>query len=171
MRVPLLDLKAQYQAIRRDTERAVEQVFAEQQFVLGATVDRFEREMQSYTGARHAIGVASGSDALLLALMALDIGPGDAVVTSPFTFFATGGSIVRTGARLVFADIDPATFNISPEAARSALADAAHGARRLVLMPVHLLRTPRADEGARRCGGCSRRDDRRRRGASARRSG
>jgi dTDP-4-amino-4,6-dideoxygalactose transaminase len=138
MRVPLLDLKAQYQAIRRDTERAVEQVFAEQQFVLGATVDRFEREMQSYTGARHAIGVASGSDALLLALMALDIGPGDAVVTSPFTFFATGGSIVRTGARLVFADIDPATFNISPEAARSALADAAHGAQRLVLMPVHL---------------------------------
>src|SRR5262245_50523319 len=94
--------------------------------------------MQSYTGARHAIGVASGSDALLLALMALDIGPGDVVVTSPFTFFATGGSIVRTGARLVFADIDPATFNISAEAARSALAEAAHAARRLVLMPVHL---------------------------------
>jgi dTDP-4-amino-4,6-dideoxygalactose transaminase len=138
MRVPLLDLKAQYQTIRRETERAVERVFADQQFVLGPSVDRFEGEMRAYTGARHAVGVASGSDALLLALMALDVGPGDAVITTPFTFFATAGSIVRTGARLVFADIDPASFNISPEAASSALTDAARVARRLVLMPVHL---------------------------------
>jgi dTDP-4-amino-4,6-dideoxygalactose transaminase len=138
MRVPLLDLKAQYQTIRRETERAVERVFVDQQFVLGPSVDRFEGEMRAYTGARHAVGVASGSDALLLALMALDVGPGDAVVTTPFTFFATAGSIVRTGARLVFADIDPASFNISPEAASSALTDAARVARRLVLMPVHL---------------------------------
>jgi dTDP-4-amino-4,6-dideoxygalactose transaminase len=138
MKVPLLDLKAQYQTIRSETERAVERVLTDQQFVLGPAVDRFESEMREYTGARHAIGVASGSDALLLALMALDVGPNDAVVTTPFTFFATAGSIVRTGARLVFADIDPATFNISPQAARSALADAARSARRLVLMPVHL---------------------------------
>ncbi len=138
MRVPLLDLKAQYQTIRAETERAVEHVFVDQQFVLGPSVDRFESEMRVYTGARQAVGVASGSDALLLALMALDLGPGDAVVTTPFTFFATAGSIVRTGARLVFADIDPATFNIAPEAARAALALAAKSARRLVLMPVHL---------------------------------
>jgi dTDP-4-amino-4,6-dideoxygalactose transaminase len=138
MKVPLLDLKAQYQTIRGETEKAVERVLTDQQFVLGPAVDRFEREMRTYTGARHAVGVASGSDALLLALMALDVGPGDAVVTTPFTFFATAGSVVRTGARLVFADIDPTTFNISPQAARSALADAARSARRLVLMPVHL---------------------------------
>jgi dTDP-4-amino-4,6-dideoxygalactose transaminase len=138
MRVPLLDLKAQYQTIRTDAERALAEVFADQHFVLGPAVQRFENEMKAYTGATHAIGVASGSDALLLALMALDAGPGDAVVTTPFTFFATAGSIVRTGARLVFADIDPATFNIAPDAAAAALAEAARAARRTLLMPVHL---------------------------------
>jgi dTDP-4-amino-4,6-dideoxygalactose transaminase len=138
MKVPLLDLKAQYETIRGETERAVKRVLTDQQFVLGPAVDRFESEMRAYTGALHAIGVASGSDALLLALMALDVGPSDAVVTTPFTFFATAGSIVRTGARLVFADIDSATFNICPQAAGAALADAARSARRLVLMPVHL---------------------------------
>jgi dTDP-4-amino-4,6-dideoxygalactose transaminase len=138
MRVPLLDLKAQYETIRPDAERALAGVFAEQHFVLGPTVERFEGEMKAYTGATHAIGVASGSDALLLALMALEVGPGDAVVTTPFTFFATAGSIVRTGARLVFADIDPATFNIAPDAAAAALASASRAARRTVLMPVHL---------------------------------
>jgi len=106
--------------------------------VLGPAVERFEDEMCSYSGAGHAIGVASGSDALLLALMALDVGPGDTVVTTPFTFFATAGSIVRTGARLAFADIDPATFNIAPDAAAVALGEAARAARRTVLMPVHL---------------------------------
>ena len=138
MRVPLLDLKAQYQTIRADAERALAEVFAAQHFVLGPAVERFENEMKAYSGASHAIGVASGSDALLLALMALDVGPGDAVVTTPFTFFATAGSIVRTGARLVFADIDPATFNIAPAAAAAALAEAARAARRTLLMPVHL---------------------------------
>jgi len=138
MRVPLLDLKAQYPTIRADAERALAEVFADQHFVLGPAVQRFENEMKAYTGATHAIGVASGSDALLLALMALDTGPGDAVVTTPFTFFATAGSIVRTGARLVFADIDPATFNLSPAAVRAALEDCARRARKTVLMPVHL---------------------------------
>ena len=138
MRVPLLDLPAQYRTIRADVERAVAAVFADQHFVLGPAVERFEDEMCAYSGAGHAIGVASGSDALLLALMALDVGPGDTVVTAPFTFFATAGSIVRTGARLVFADIDPATFNIAPDAAAMALGEAARAARRTVLMPVHL---------------------------------
>lgn len=138
MRVPLLDLKAQYASIRGEVERAVKAVFDEQQFVLGATVERFEEEMRAYTGAAHAIGVASGSDALLLALMALEIGPQDAVVTTPFTFFATAGSIVRSGARLIFADIDPATFNLAPESVAAALSVAANEARRVVLMPVHL---------------------------------
>jgi dTDP-4-amino-4,6-dideoxygalactose transaminase len=138
MKVPLLDLKAQYQTIRADAERAVAEVFAGQHFVLGPAVERFEAEMKRYTGAAHAIGVASGSDALLLALMALDVGPEDAVVTTPFTFFATAGSIVRTGARLCFADIDPQSFNIAPAAAAAALAEASRAARRTVLMPVHL---------------------------------
>ena len=138
MRVPLLDLRAQYETIRHDAERAVAQVFADQRFVLGPTVERFEAEMRAYTGTRHAIGVASGSDALLLALMALEIGPEDAVVTTPFTFFATAGSITRTGAHLVFADIDPETFNLAPAAVAAALAETARSARRTVLMPVHL---------------------------------
>jgi dTDP-4-amino-4,6-dideoxygalactose transaminase len=138
MKVPLLDLRAQYETIRHDAERAVARVFADQQFVLGTTVERFEADMKAYTGARHAIGVASGSDALLLALMALEIGPHDAVVTTPFSFFATAGSIVRTGARLVFADIDPETFNLAPGAVAAALADTVRAVRRVVLMPVHL---------------------------------
>lgn len=138
MKVPLLDLKAQYATIRADVERIVQRVFEDQQFVLGPAVEGFEREMEAFSGAAHAIGVASGSDALLLALMALEVGAGDAVVTSPFTFFATAGSIVRTGARLVFADIDPRTFNVAVDAVDAALAEAAKVSRRVVLMPVHL---------------------------------
>jgi len=138
VRVPLLDLQAQYATIRADVERAVAELFATQHFVLGPAVERFEAEMRAYTGAAHAIGVASGSDALLLALMALDVGGDDAVVTTPFTFFATVGSIVRTGARVWFADIDPSTFNIAPAAAAAALEQASRTSRRSVLMPVHL---------------------------------
>ncbi|MGH7897557.1 MAG: DegT/DnrJ/EryC1/StrS family aminotransferase, partial [Candidatus Binatia bacterium] len=138
MRVPLLDLKAQYASIRIEAERAIERLFAEQQFVLGPAVERFEQEMRAYSGARHALGVASGSDALLLALMALEVGSADAVVTTPFTFFATAGSIVRTGAKLIFADIDPESFNLSPPAVRAALERCMRSARRTVLMPVHL---------------------------------
>ncbi len=138
MRVPLLDLRAQYATLREEVESVVRRTFEDQHFVLGAAVDRFEREMVDYTGAAHAVGVASGSDALLLALMALEIGAGDTVVTTPFTFFATAGSIVRTGARVTFADIDPRTFNVAPGAVEEALASAARSSNKLCLMPVHL---------------------------------
>jgi dTDP-4-amino-4,6-dideoxygalactose transaminase len=138
VKVPLLDLGAQYETIRRDLERAVAAVFADQKFILGPAVERFERDMKAYTGAAGAVALASGSDALLVALMALDVGADDAVVTTPFTFFATAGSIVRTGARLAFADIDPRTFNIDPSAAAAALREARRRSRRVVLMPVHL---------------------------------
>jgi dTDP-4-amino-4,6-dideoxygalactose transaminase len=138
VRVPLLDLKAQFATLRAGIEEAVARVFAEQHFILGATVEKFEQEMKAYTGAAHAIGVASGSDALLLALMALEVGPEDVVITTPFTFFATGGSIARSGARVSFADIDPQTFNLAPESTAAALDESSRRARRLVLMPVHL---------------------------------
>jgi dTDP-4-amino-4,6-dideoxygalactose transaminase len=138
VKVPLLDLRAQYRTIREDVERAVGEVLAEQQFVLGPRVERFEREMEAYTGAKHAIGVASGSDALLLALMALEIGPGDVVVTTPFSFFATASAPVRLGARLEFADIEPDGFDLSTRSVADALERTAAFARRVVLLPVHL---------------------------------
>jgi dTDP-4-amino-4,6-dideoxygalactose transaminase len=138
VKVPLLDLKAQYASIRREVEEALAGVFAEQQFVLGPWVERFEQEMERYTGARHAIGVASGSDALLLALMALGIGPRDAVVTTPFTFFATAGAVARTGARLVFADVEPQSLNLCPRAAAETMERRPAPPGRWVLLPVHL---------------------------------
>ena len=138
MKVSLLDLQAQYAEIRSEIDHAVAAVFASQQFVLGAAVERFEREMEQFSGARYAIGVASGSDALLLALMALEIGPDDSVVTTPFTFFATAGAVARVGAKLVFADIDPATFNLSAATVERALERTPSGKGRLVLLPVHL---------------------------------
>ena len=138
MKIPQLDLRAQYASIRADVERAVGELFESQQFVLGPAVERFEREMEAYTGARHAIGVASGTDALLLGLMALGLGPGDAVITTPFTFFATAGAIARAGARIVFADIDPETFNLRPDAVEEAIAAEGKGVRRWGILPVHL---------------------------------
>jgi dTDP-4-amino-4,6-dideoxygalactose transaminase len=114
---------------------AVRRVAASQHFILGEEVRELEEEMASYCGTRHAIGCASGSDALLLALMALGIGAGDEVLTVPFTFFATAGSIARLGARPVFADIREDTFNLDPEKAEAALA--AHPRIRAVI-PVHL---------------------------------
>lgn len=138
MRVPLLDLRAQYATIRRDVERAVAELLESQQFVLGPAVERFEREIAEYTGAPHAVGVASGSDALLLALLALGVGPGDAVVTTPFTFFATASAVARAGARIVFADIDAQSFNLSAETVERALAGPRRPAGRWALLPVHL---------------------------------
>jgi dTDP-4-amino-4,6-dideoxygalactose transaminase len=120
--VPLLDLRAQYAPIRDEVERAIREVCDSQQFVLGPRVKALEAEVAQYSHARHAVGVSSGTDALLLALMALGIGPGDEVVTTPFTFFATAGVVSRLNARPVFCDIDEATFNLSPDAVADFLA-------------------------------------------------
>lgn len=121
MQVPALDLKAQYAAIRHEIEPLLLELCASQHFVLGPEVEALESEIAAYVGARHAIGCASGTDALLLSLRALGVGPGDEVVTTPFTFFASAGTIALLGARPVFADIDPGTFNLDPERLEKAL--------------------------------------------------
>ena len=115
IKVPLLDLKAQFNTIRDEVLNAVNEVFETQYFILGPKVKQFESEVGEYIGTTRAVGCASGSDALALALMAADVGQGDEVVTSPYTFFATAGAIHRVGARPVFVDIDPATYNIDPQ--------------------------------------------------------
>src|SRR5688500_742406 len=112
MNVPLLDLQAQYASLKAELRPAVEGVLESQRFVLGDEVRRLESSIAEYCHTKHAVGCASGSDALLLALMALDIAAGDEVVTTPFSFFATGSCIARLGARPVFVDIDPRTYNL-----------------------------------------------------------
>jgi len=114
MNVPLLDLKAQYATIKNENDKALADCVDSQYFILGPQVKELEEQVAAYCGAKYAVGCASGSDALLLSLMALGAGPGKAVVTTPFTFFATAGSIWRLGARPVFVDIDPRTYNMSP---------------------------------------------------------
>jgi len=147
--VPLLDLKAQFAQIRAEVMPIIDQVCASQYFILGEHVRGFEEEVARYCGASAGIGVSSGTDALLMALMALGVGPGDEIITSPFTFFATAGAIARLGARPVFCDIDPVTFNVSPAAVQSFIDDhCSVQGRDLVhretagrikgLMPVHL---------------------------------
>jgi dTDP-4-amino-4,6-dideoxygalactose transaminase len=147
--VPLLDLKAQFAQIRAEVMPIIEQVCGTQQFILGENVRAFEEEIARYCGVPFGVGVSSGTDALLLAIMALEIGAGDEVVTSPYTFFATAGTIARTGARPVFCDIDPVTFNLSPSAVqtfierdcvatRGGLVNRATGGRIKAIMPVHL---------------------------------
>jgi dTDP-4-amino-4,6-dideoxygalactose transaminase len=131
--VPALDLKAQYQAIRDEIESVVRDVIENQAFVLGPEVAGLEAEVARYCSVAQGVGCASGSDALLLPLMALGIGPGDEVITTPYTFFATAGSIWRTGARPVFVDIDRETYNIDP-----ARIEAAITPRTKVIIPVHL---------------------------------
>ncbi|MEP6496004.1 MAG: DegT/DnrJ/EryC1/StrS family aminotransferase [bacterium] len=133
MSVPLLDLRAQHATIRDEVVASMMEIVDSQLFILGRPVERLEEEVAALSHTKFAIGCANGTDALLLALRALDCGRGDEVITSPFTFFATAGTIHNVGATPVFVDIDPATFNILPEAAA-----AARTSRTKVVMPVDL---------------------------------
>lgn len=139
--VPLLDLKAQYRPMRDEIRVAIDEVCDSQYFILGPKVAEFEANIAEYCGVSDAIGVSSGSDALLISLMALGIGAGDAVLTTPYTFFATVGAIVRLGAVPLFADIDPVSFNIDPASARKAIetvGDKYPGMKVKAMVPVHL---------------------------------
>jgi len=133
MSVPLLDLQAQYGPLRDEILAAMTRVADSQRFIMGPEIDALEQELAAMLGIRHAIAVSSGTDALLLALMALDIKAGDEVITPTYSFFATAGCVARVGARPVLVDIDPATFNIDVEQAISAI-----GPRTKAIMPVHL---------------------------------
>jgi dTDP-4-amino-4,6-dideoxygalactose transaminase len=149
MTVPLLDLKRQYSPLAAEILPILENICANQQFILGRYVLEFEQAAAAYCQCAHAVGVSSGTDALLLALMALGVGAGDEVITTPFTFFATAGTIARSGARPVFCDIEAPSFNLDPAAVRNflqsecerrdgALINRNSGARVRALMPVHL---------------------------------
>jgi len=133
MAVPLLDLTRQYGPIRADIDRAIKKVFDHCGFILGPEVKQLESELAAFCGTSHALGVASGTDALLLALRACGVGPGDEVITSAFSFFASAGVISHLGAKPVFVDIEPETFNIDPGAVEKAISP-----RTKVIMPIHL---------------------------------
>lgn len=137
MKVQLLDLHAQYENIMSEIKEEMDKVFAQHNYILGNQVQDFEKTMEDYLEANHAISCASGTDALVLALRALKVGPGDEVITTPFTFFATAGSISRVGAKPVFVDVDKDTFNIDPELIEAAITD-----KTKAIIPVHLFGQP-----------------------------
>src|SRR3954467_7680946 len=133
MNVKLLDLQSQYLPRRQEIRRAIDEVCDAQALILGPHVERFEKELAAYCGTKHAIGVSSGTDALLCSLMALGVAPGDEVICPSFTFFATAGSIARLGAVPVFAEIDPRTFNVDPSRLEGKITK-----KTKAIMPVHL---------------------------------
>jgi dTDP-4-amino-4,6-dideoxygalactose transaminase len=132
-KIPILDLKAQYALIKEDIQAAISRVLESQQFILGPEVEALEKALAEYCQCKYAFGVSSGTDALLLSMMALGIGPGDEVITTPYSFFATSGSIVRLGASPVYVDIDPNSFNIQPDKIEPAITKATKA-----ILPVHL---------------------------------
>ena len=146
MKVPPFDLTRQFENLKEELINAVNKVLASGRYILGPEVEAFEKEVANYLGVKHAIGVASGTDALWLSLKALGVGPGDLVLTTPFTFFATASAILNTGATPVFADINPLTFNLDPEKVKEALEGRSPVWQRLglkpekvkVILPVHL---------------------------------
>ena len=133
MRIPILDLKVQYAAIKDEITRAINDVCESQAFALGPAVAEFEKNVAEYCNSKHAIGVSSGTDALLVSLMALGIKPGDEVITTPFSFFATAGCIIRVGARPVFVDVDPDSYNIDPALIEEKITE-----KTRAIVPVHL---------------------------------
>ena len=136
MKVQFLDLAAQYKTLRKEILTEVSKVCDSQHYVLGKNVSALEAEIAKYSGAKYAVGVASGTDALLLSLMALGIGPGDQVITTPYTFFSTASSITRLGATPLFVDIDPGSYNIDPTALERRLKRSSKRVK--AIMPVHL---------------------------------
>jgi len=136
LEVPMLDLSRQYTSLRQELLEAVSRICDSQKYILGEEVNAFEREFAALCTAREAVGCASGTDALWLGLVAAGVKPGDSVITSPFSFFATASSIIRAGARPVFADVDPQTLNLAPSRVEASLRSG--GARRTAIMPVHL---------------------------------
>jgi dTDP-4-amino-4,6-dideoxygalactose transaminase len=149
MRVPMLDLKEQYRALAEPIQTAIDAVLKSQRFILGSQVEGFEKTIRAYCDAPYAVGVSSGTDALLAVLMALGIGHGDAVITTPYTFFTTAGCIARVGAKPLFVDIDPQTYNISPGAIQEYIEKSCkagsngdlktrNGERVRAIIPVHL---------------------------------